>query len=63
MEVVRFSLKCELVKCLVRLANRKKHSQLFSTDLERDCGQALKPHREFSDTYIECRHSVFSSQE
>ena len=41
MEVVLFSFECEFVECLV-LADRKKHSELLSIDLERDCGQALK---------------------
>ena len=41
MEVELFSFECEFVVCLV-LADRKKHSELLSIDLERDCGQALK---------------------
>ena len=46
MEVVLFSFKCELVECLV-LADREKHSELLSIDLERDCDHSLKSHRIF----------------
>ena len=42
MEVALFSFKCELVECLVLLVNWKKHCELLTIDLERDCGQALK---------------------
>ena len=43
----------------------REHSEIPVINLERDCsiGQVLISHWEFSDTYIECRHSVFSSLE
>ena len=46
-------------------ANSEKHSEIIVINLESDCsvGQVLISHREFSDTYVECRHSVFSSRE
>ena len=46
MEVVVFSFECKFVECLV-LADREKHSELLSIDLERDCDHSLKSHRIF----------------
>ena len=47
------------------LANSEKHSEILVINLERDCsvGQVLISHRDFSDTYIEYRRSIFSSRE
>ena len=72
MEVVLSSFKFEPVECFfvlvglfvfALLVNSDKHSEILVINLETDCsvGQVLISHREFFDTYIECRRSVFSS--
>ena len=64
MEVVLFSFRASRV-FLALLVNSEKHSESLVINLETGCsvGQGLIAHREFSDTYTECRHSVFSSRE